>query len=129
MIYFLECGPYEGPKCGGCFGVYDSLRVEAAKKAQDVRGGGGGDALKQLNAEELESLLQEIVEPECWKNEGVYIRGLKGRLIVRQTPRVHRQIHRMMIRLGVLPEPIYASHRGGCILRSVVPVVGQEEAP
>jgi hypothetical protein len=50
---------------------------------------------------ELLKLIQELVEPESWDQEGVFARATAGRLIIRQTDDVHRRIGRMLTRLNV----------------------------
>jgi hypothetical protein len=50
---------------------------------------------------ELLELIQELVAPESWDQEGVFARATAGRLIIRQTDDVHRQIRKMLTRLNV----------------------------
>jgi hypothetical protein len=50
---------------------------------------------------EVAKLLTETVEPEAWKQPDAYIRPIAGRLMVRQTPAVHRKVKRLLDKLDL----------------------------
>jgi uncharacterized membrane protein YgcG len=71
-----------------------------------------------MTPQEVAEIVQGLVEPNSWHNRPeAYIRGVTGKLIVRQTPRVHREIERVLDKIGAKPpKPPFIP---------VVPVVGQ----
>ena len=82
-------------------------RLSKQTLAQGGLGASGGFFLSSGTApglfddSELLEVIQELVEPDSWKKEGVYARAAAGRLIIRQSPDVHRKIRQMLSRLGV----------------------------
>lgn len=55
---------------------------------------------------ELLALIVELVAPESWSGEDVYAKAVPGRLVIRQTHRVHAQIEKLFLRLRVPATPI-----------------------
>jgi hypothetical protein len=57
-------------------------------------------------AADVAKIVRELVAPESWdaKDSQAYLRPLANRLIVRQTPKAHRQIRALLAKLGVLTE-------------------------
>jgi hypothetical protein len=80
--------------------VYLIPSPPAAKKDQENETTGNAN-LPPLEAEEVLDVIRELVEPDSWKREGVYARAVGGRLIIRQTEAVHREISQVLGRLGV----------------------------
>jgi hypothetical protein len=92
-----------------------------AKPVQQPAGGIGGAGVKggmfQLRGaqpvgelppiapEKLMELVTSLIEPTSWgRRPDVYINTAPGRLIVRHTEQVHRQIHELFLELGVHPQ-------------------------
>ena len=51
-------------------------------------------------------LITELIEPESWqKQPGVYARAVPGRLVIRHSAAVHRQIQKLLERLEVIVTP------------------------
>jgi hypothetical protein len=55
-----------------------------------------------FTAEGVEALLVENVQPDSWAREGVSMTNLDGLFLIRQTPRVHREIETMLVRVGLV---------------------------
>jgi hypothetical protein len=67
-----------------------------------IRGGQAPDALPAIAPEKLMELVISLIEPTSWgRRPDVYINTAPGRLIVRHTEQVHRQIHELLVELGV----------------------------
>jgi hypothetical protein len=68
-------------------------------------------------AADVAKIVRELVAPESWDAKGskAYLRPLANRLIVRQTPKAHRQIRALLEKLGVLTEnePTATGSTGG----------------
>jgi len=88
------------------------------------RAGGSGRPGGQMSAspaiipeQELLALVTELIEPGSWKKrDDVYSRAVPGRLIIRHTGAVHRQIGRLLERLGVTCRPVPSSHHSGPVI-------------
>jgi hypothetical protein len=68
------------------------------------------------SAEAVAKVVRDLVAPESWDAPGTkaYLRALGDRIIVRQTPKVHREIRALLEKLGVTPTADPAgSGRGG----------------
>jgi hypothetical protein len=63
--------------------------------------------------DDLLEIIQELVEPDSWDEEGVYARPAPGRLIIRQSPEVHRKIGQLLTRLGVIYQDSSKRPTGG----------------
>jgi hypothetical protein len=83
-------------------------------------GFGGVGAGPPIPSDDLVAIVTSLVEPESWKREGVYINAVAGRLIVRNTTAVHRQVKALLVKLG-LRSPWDEGGFGG----SPYPVVGR----
>ena len=60
--------------------------------------------------EQLAQLVAELIEPESWKSrKDVYLRAVPGRLLIRHTEAVHRQVQELFTHLGVRAWPLSAS--------------------
>jgi hypothetical protein len=59
------------------------------------------------SAEAVAKVVRDLAAPESWDVQGsrTYLRPLGDRLIVRQTPKVHREIRELLEKLGVLQGP------------------------
>ena len=57
--------------------------------------------------DQLVQLIAELIEPESWTNrKDVYLRAVPGRLLVRHTEAVHRQVQELFSHLGVTVRPL-----------------------
>jgi hypothetical protein len=54
-----------------------------------------------MTPKEVADTVKALVAAESWKAEGVYIQGVTGRLIVRQTQEVHQEIVKLLSALKV----------------------------
>lgn len=79
------------------------------------------------SAAELVPVVRELVAPATWAREGVYLRAINDRLIVRQSIDVQRQIVALLAELEVIEMQRGDSDWPG--LRSVIPVVGERPTP
>lgn len=71
------------------------------------------DEKAQVPEEAVVKLLQEMIEPESWKDDEVFVRTLPSRLIIRQKKSVQRQIYQSLIDLAILkPEPAFGGPFG-----------------
>ena len=71
---------------------------------------GGVWAKPPIPEEQLVQLIAEMIEPESWKSrKDVYLRAVSGRLLVRHTEAVHRQVQDLLAHLGVMAQPLTAS--------------------
>jgi hypothetical protein len=69
----------------------------------------GGGSMAEVTApappvpeQELLTLITDLIEPDSWTTrKDVYARALPGRLVIRHTDAVHRQIERLLERLNV----------------------------
>jgi hypothetical protein len=61
---------------------------------------------QNLSAGAVAAVVRDLVAPESWEAAGskAYLRSLGDRLIVRQSPRVHREIRTLLEKLGVLAD-------------------------
>jgi hypothetical protein len=50
-------------------------------------------------AEDLAKALSALIAPDSWNREGTSLRSVKGALLIRQTPAVHREIQSVMKKL------------------------------
>lgn len=99
-----------GEKAGGTqqpsgSGGFFALPLEQMGGGGPVwRGGAEGVRTVAISEKELASLIVQLVEPKSWetKREDVYVKPVPGRLIVRQTERVHGKIERFLSKLGVV---------------------------
>ena len=66
----------------------------------------------RVNEEDLAKLLQEMIEPDSWNQDEVFVRTLPSRLIIRQTRAVHRRIYDALRNLAVL-KPLPRQESGG----------------
>jgi hypothetical protein len=64
-------------------------------------GGGTFGGSTPIPGDDLVEIVTSLVEPESWNREGVYIKAVPGRLIVRQTAGVHRKIKPLLVQLGL----------------------------
>jgi hypothetical protein len=73
----------------------------------NMGGLGGGTGLRGLQSPpipegRLLEMIRELVEPNSWAaTRGVYARAAPGRLIIRHTAAVHRQIHALLSQLAI----------------------------
>ena len=66
------------------------------------KGGSAGVSSAAHSGKELAALIVQFVEPKGWgTRDDVYIKAVPGRLIVRQTERVHGKIEQFLSKLGV----------------------------
>jgi len=64
--------------------------------------------------QELLAVITELIEPGSWsERDDVYSRAIPGRLIIRHTDAVHRQISRLLGRLGGTYRSVPATSMGG----------------
>jgi hypothetical protein len=73
-----------------------------------------------MTPQEIAEVVQGLVQSKSWLEPDTYIRGVTGKLIVRQTPVVHREIERVLDKIGARPPKARPAGFGGGI-----PVVGQ----
>ncbi len=69
-------------------------------------------SLESYDPAELRQIVIELIAPESWdakNNKRVYIRAVSDRLLIRQTPAVHRKIRALFEKLDV---PGFANHGG-----------------
>ena len=94
----------------------------------DVLGsfGGFGDFgnLVPIPGNDVMEVVVVLVDPESWNGEGVYIKAVPGRLIVRHTAATHRKIERLLMQLRLI-HPYTGGYWGG----PGYPVVGRNEVP
>jgi hypothetical protein len=78
-------------------GAQDAPRAQPADKAKSP-------AKAEVSADDVAKIVRELVAPETWDVAGgkAYFRPLGNRLIVRQTPRIHREISSLLLELGLL---------------------------
>ncbi|MCH7726559.1 MAG: hypothetical protein IH991_08790 [Planctomycetes bacterium] len=75
---------------------------------------GGQQRLDAVTADEFLEIVQELIEPNSWKDDGVYAKAIAGRLIVRHNEAVHRKISRLGMRLRILGfQEVLPGPRGG----------------
>lgn len=81
------------------------LAAEAAKPQKPVLGvyhlRASEPKEPAMTPKEVADTVKALVAPESWKGEDVYIQGVTGRLIVRQTPEVHAEIVKLLWELKV----------------------------
>jgi hypothetical protein len=108
----VQAGGYSGMGGGGYFSVTDQLPPSRAiaSPGKDVETNVPNSVLPQFGfahpifqgqpdlAVELAKIIPQVVEPESWKEAGGKgtIQSLQGRMIVRQTNRVHAQIAKFL---------------------------------
>jgi hypothetical protein len=63
-------------------------------------------------ADDLAKALMAIVAPESWKKDGADLRPVKGALLIRQTPAVHREIQSVMKKLTTPTAPAFGEGEG-----------------
>ena len=68
-----------------------------------------------MTPQEVAEAIQGLVEPKSWSKPDTYIHGFTGKLVVRQSPAVHREIDKVLEKLGAKPPKVIG----------VIPVVGQ----
>lgn len=73
------------------------LRVYATASAQNKDGESGGPTAK-----EIADLVRDLVEPTSWSEDGVYLRPVGDRLVVRHRRSVQRKVRRL---IAVLQAP------------------------
>lgn len=61
--------------------------------------------LSGFTDESLETLFRETVRPESWEVEGVSLNVQNGIFLIRQTPAVHREIQKTLIKIGLWSPP------------------------
>ena len=54
-----------------------------------------------MTPEEVAEVVKGLLATKSWNEPDVYIRGVTGKLIVRQTSEVQRQIEKLLVELGV----------------------------
>lgn len=64
-----------------------------------------GQTVSGFTAEGIEALLREGVLPGHWDDEGVRLTSQNGLFLIRHTVQGHREIQRLLDRLGLLPLP------------------------
>lgn len=64
-----------------------------------------GTTVSGFTAELIEKLIKENVTPEAWATDGVSLTNQNGLLLVRHTLQGHREIARLLDRLGLVPLP------------------------
>ncbi len=97
-----------GEKAGGTQqpsgqgGGFFSLPLGQMGGGGPVWRGGAGGVSAVIPEKELAALILEFVAPQSWgTREDAYIKAVPGRLIVRQTERVHGKIEQFLSKLGV----------------------------
>lgn len=98
---------------GGMSGSFSGL---------DSGWGGGHIWASPVPGEDLVEVIVTLVDPASWSREGVYIKAIPGRLLVRHTAAAHRKIQSLLTRLGISPTPL--SGGAGVNGSMAVPVVG-----
>lgn len=53
-----------------------------------------------MTPQEVADLVKALVEPKSWTQPDVFIRGVTGKLVVKQVPSIHRQIEKLLDQLG-----------------------------
>ena len=53
-----------------------------------------------MTPQEVADLVKALVEPKSWSQPDVFIRGVTGKLVVKQVPSIHRQIEKLLDQLG-----------------------------
>lgn len=53
-----------------------------------------------MGPQEVAEVVKGLIEPKSWTQPDVYIRGVTGKLVVRQLPSVHREIEKLLDKLG-----------------------------
>jgi hypothetical protein len=100
---------------------------DLAEEQLDASGHGGSVATLKVYhtheypAEELARILGDLVAPDTWGVNGASVRAVKGALLVKQTPHVHREIENFLKQLlvpadvpaGIGSEPPAASRARG----------------
>ena len=61
------------------------------------------------DAEDVQTLITELIDPKGWNAEGVYLRAIGNKLIVRHSPRVHRKVYRLLMEVQSLSPPVRLS--------------------
>lgn len=77
------------------------LRVYATASAQNKDGEAGGPTAK-----EIADLVRDLVEPKSWSEDGVYLRAVGDRLVVRHRRSVQRDV-RSLLAVLQQPEPLF----------------------
>jgi hypothetical protein len=106
-------------------------QAPAGGAEQPNQGGGGGffqfggfggpyASGTPIPGNDLVEIVTALAAPEAWGREGVYIKAVPGRLIVRQTATVHRKIKSLLVQLG-----LRSAWDGDGFGGSLVPVVGR----
>jgi hypothetical protein len=65
----------------------------------------GAAAEAVIPGDDLVELVINLIEPESWSREGVLIKAVPGRLVIRQTAAVHRQVEKLLTQLDASPIP------------------------
>jgi hypothetical protein len=53
-----------------------------------------------MTPQEVADLVKALVEPKSWSQPDVFVRGVTGKLVVKQVPSLHRQIEKLLDQLG-----------------------------
>src|SRR5262249_16208719 len=68
-----------------------------------------------MTPQEVAEVVKALVAPKSWNQQDVYVRGVTGKLLVRQAPSVHKEIRKLLGNLGagVAAPPAGPGVRGG----------------
>jgi hypothetical protein len=55
-----------------------------------------------MTPQEVAEVVKTLVEPKSWNQQDVYIRGVTGKLVVRQLPSIHREIGKLLSQLDAV---------------------------
>jgi hypothetical protein len=58
-------------------------------------------AASPIPGEDMVEIIRNLVKPQSWRQDDVYIKAVPGRLIVRHVPEAHREIARLFGKLGL----------------------------
>ena len=61
--------------------------------------------------EQVVEVIRDLIEPESWKSEEkVYVRSIPGAIIIRHRAAVHKEIVKLLIKLGLYNPWTYPPH-------------------
>jgi hypothetical protein len=86
-------------------GAVEKLALTPAKPAAPVLRvytlGASDPKTPMMTPKEVAELVKALVDPKGWGKEDVFVQGVTGRLVVKQTPAVQREVSELLSKLGM----------------------------